>query len=258
MGSQAEGIASQPLFLSGIRSDLGPDSSLRLTGPPQSADESVALDLLWAVKLHAERSTRKAEENENRRMLELMQAMRSRAAELSDLHPTLSADQRRAIQLAVEAYVPTDDGGAESVLLRHLHVLQPPRAAKPKEGGKEEGGAESGKKEGGDQAGKEGEREEGYVHPLRGARLQHALKEEVWSTTPSFFGSKVEGTAFELSHDVARCDYFVSHAWLDVGSKKVRGAMRLGSVLAALSCFGLSKAGDGGMQKFPVFSFEAG
>ena len=41
-------------------------------------------------------------------------------------------------------------------------------------------------------------------------------------TVPSFFGRRVKGTNWELSHTVKRVDWFVSHAWIDSGKDKVQ------------------------------------
>ena len=51
--------------------------------------------------------------------------------------------------------------------------------------------------------------------------LAAALSLSLWVTVPSFFGRRVEGTNWTLSHTVDRVDWFVSHAWIDGGARKV-------------------------------------
>ena len=61
-----------------------------------------------------------------------------------------------------------------------------------------------------------------FQHPMRATRLVFGLMASIWTTVPSFFGPKVEGSNFELSHDADRCTYFVSHSWRDSGRKKLQ------------------------------------
>ena len=60
------------------------------------------------------------------------------------------------------------------------------------------------------------------THPVRGVILGSALSLSLWVTLPSFFGRRVKGTNWELSHTVERVDWFVSHAWIDSGKDKVQ------------------------------------
>ena len=59
------------------------------------------------------------------------------------------------------------------------------------------------------------------THPVRGVILGSALSLSLWVTLPSFFGRRVKGTNWELSHTVERVDWFVSHAWIDSGKDTV-------------------------------------
>ena len=56
---------------------------------------------------------------------------------------------------------------------------------------------------------------------MRAAILRFSLMASVWTTVPSFFGAKAEGTKYNYSHTTERCGYFVSHSWRDDGARKV-------------------------------------
>ena len=110
-----------------------------------------------------------------------------------------SAAEQSAARTALLAYTPSEDGTAETTLLEKL--TSPPEPAAPPQAN--------------DAPGSE------WVHPHHGTPLASALSLRLWTTTPSFFGRRVEGTQWHLSRKTHRVDWFVSHSWRDDGARKV-------------------------------------
>ena len=110
-----------------------------------------------------------------------------------------SAAEQSAARTALLAYTPSEDGTAETTLLEKL--TSPPEPAPPPQAN--------------DAPGSE------WVHPHHGTPLASALSLRLWTTVPSFFGRRVEGTQWRLSRKAHRVDWFVSHSWRDDGARKV-------------------------------------
>ena len=110
-----------------------------------------------------------------------------------------SAAEQSAARTALLTYTPSEDGTAETTLLEKL--TSPPEPARPPQAN--------------DAPGSE------WVHPHHGTPLASALSLRLWTTTPSFFGRRVEGTQWRLSRKAHRVDWFVSHSWRDDGARKV-------------------------------------
>jgi len=108
----------------------------------------------------------------------------------------LSQDERKAIRWALESYVPSDDGnGSAEVNLLCLLRLGPI----PWSGS-----------------------DDVLPHPMRAMPLGNAFQISLWKTKPCFFGENPKHTAYELSENCKRCDWFISHAWTDPGERKLR------------------------------------
>ena len=110
-----------------------------------------------------------------------------------------SAAEQSAARTALLAYTPSEDGTAETTLLEKL--TSPAEPAPPPQA-KDAPGSE-------------------WVHPHHGTPLASALSLRLWTTRPSFFGRRVEGTQWHLSRKAHRVDWFVSHSWRDDGARKV-------------------------------------
>jgi len=61
-----------------------------------------------------------------------------------------------------------------------------------------------------------------HSHPMRAMPLGNAFQISLWTTIPCFFGAKPKHTAYDLSENCQRCDWFISHAWKDKGELKLK------------------------------------
>jgi len=125
----------------------------------------------------------------------VVDALKTAAEELMSSLGSLTGAEAEAVHAALNEYLPSDDGSAarklDAALESRTHATATAAA----------GGA--------------------YQHPMRVARLRFGLLKWVWTTVPSFFGQKVTGSNYELSHDADHCSFFVSHSWRDRGDRKV-------------------------------------
>ena len=121
-----------------------------------------------------------------------------------------NTDKREAelqmMEAALQAYLPSDNGETEWVLLRALET-EDDRGV-PLE--VMDATAASG-----------GVKQAGYVQEMRAIPLAAALELGLWLTKPSFFGRRVTGTNYDKSIAVPRASYFISHAWNDDSEHKV-------------------------------------
>ena len=161
---------------------------------------SVETDLVEAVQRHAQRAVDGTTGHLHAALDALLPCADALLVRARD--GSLTSEEKQAIRKAVNVYKPSETGETESSLCDSLnHVNRRTLVPEP-------ASASSAR--------------QSYEHPMRASRLVFGLMATIWTTVPSFFGTKVEGTNFDLSHDAERCTYFVSHSWRDSGRKKLQ------------------------------------
>ena len=113
----------------------------------------------------------------------------------------------QTMEAALQAYLPSDSGEAESALLRALETEVDGDGGHPELTDANEASGSS--------------VTTGYVQEMRAIPLAAALEPGLWLTKPSFFGRRVTGTNYDKSIAVPRASYFISHAWVDDSARKV-------------------------------------
>ena len=113
----------------------------------------------------------------------------------------------RTMEAALQAYLPSDSGEAESALLRALETEVDGDGGHPELTDANEASGSS--------------VTTGYVQEMRAIPLAAALEPGLWLTKPSFFGRRATGTNYDKSIAVPRASYFISHAWVDDSARKV-------------------------------------
>ena len=159
--------------------------------------------------------------------------LRTCCNELLDCLPERPADTRAFLDEALRCYIPSDDGSTERRLLGAIEPClddgyaprqsppqmegvraqnSPPARPSRRSSALGEAAAAVVRKSAGVRA---------LAHPMRAVPLADALQRSLWTAVPSFFGRRPLHTAYDLSRPARHCDWFVSHAWVDDGRRKV-------------------------------------
>ena len=210
LGYLPKGCSCSCLCLSRLSAKIAParltrGSTRKLPVGRQPEKYSRQRDQLEAVVLHAKEAVDRSASDKKKEkgnaadiaatLTHLLTEIQAKAEELLPQLQTMSDARLEAISSIVNAYLPSDDAGAEKDLLQRLTSLEPPPRTSS--------GAAL------------------QDHPVCVTRLVFALMLRIWVTVPCFFGKKVEGDEYQLSYEATRCSYFVSHSWRDNGRRKV-------------------------------------